>query len=352
MNHLKGLNTLRAIAALIVVWSHIEFIKSINNLRKIDFWIFPNAHFSVTLFFVLSGFLITFLLVKEQEKHGKISFKKFYIRRILRIWPLYYLIILLSLILFDTEIPKRTLILCLSIFPNIPPALKSGWPNSPQIWSIGVEEQFYLFWPILVYLIPKRFFERTIVGFIIIYTALPFIINYINISTIRHENLYSFTDKFFYYTKFNCMAYGGLLGYCLAKNKKWISSLNKNFFLSLLIVVFPFILWFSNIAFYRFTEEVYTIFFGLMILVVTTNKKINIDNPATNFLGKISYGIYMYHWVIILLTIKFLDQIKESEFYNFYLYSLVITITLFISWASFNTIEKYFLNLKKKFEIH
>ena len=265
---------------------------------------------------------------------------------------MYYFIILLSLILFDTEIPKRTLLLCLSIFPNIPPALKSSWPNSPQIWSIGVEEQFYLFWPILVYLIPKRLFVKAIIGFIILYTALPYMINSININTIHNENLYSFTEKFFYYTKFNCMAYGGLLGYCLAKNKKWIHNLNKKLFLSLLIVAFPFILWFSNIPFYRFTEEVYAIFFGLMILIITTNSKINIDNPITNFLGKISYGIYMYHWIIILLVIKFLDQVKESQFYNLYLYSSVIIITLFISWVSFNTIEKYFLNLKTKFEVN
>ena len=94
--HLKGLDSLRAIAALIVVWSHIEFIKGLKNIPQNNFIFFPNAHFSVTLFFVLSGFLITFLLVKEFQKYQTISFKDFYIRRILRIWPLYYLIILIS----------------------------------------------------------------------------------------------------------------------------------------------------------------------------------------------------------------------------------------------------------------
>ena len=99
-NHLKGLDTLRAVAALIVVWSHIEFIKGLKGLPKNNFILFPNAHFSVTLFFVLSGFLITFLLTREFQKYKTISFKSFYLRRILRIWPLYYLVLFLSYFLY------------------------------------------------------------------------------------------------------------------------------------------------------------------------------------------------------------------------------------------------------------
>lgn len=347
---LKGLNTLRAIAALIVVWSHIEFIKGSYDLPQIDFWIFPNAHFSVTLFFVLSGFLITYLLLKEKDKYGTISFKKFYIRRILRIWPLYYLIIFLSLLLFNTEIPKRTLLLCLSIFPNIPPALKSGWPNSPQIWSIGVEEQFYLFWPLIVYFVPKKHFVKTVLVFIVIYTALPFMINYVNLNTIHNEKLFSFTQKFFYHTKFNCMAFGGLLGYLLFENKK-ILKIYNNILFSLLAVFIAFFVWFANISFYSFTEEVYAFFFGIMILAVVINRKIKLDNTITNFLGKISYGIYMYHWIIILLLIKLLDIYKNISYYNLILYILSFGITILVSWISFNTFEKFFLNLKKKFEV-
>ena len=350
MTNLKGLNTLRAIASLVVVWSHIEFIKGVNKLPQINFRIFPNAHFAVTLFFVLSGFLITYLLLNEKNKYGTISFKKFYLRRILRIWPLYYLIIALSLLLFTTEIPQRTLLLCLSIFPNIPPALKSGWPNSPQIWSIGVEEQFYLFWPLVVYFVPKKYFIKSVIGFIIIYTLFPYIFNYINIHTINDEKLYSFTQKFFYYTKFNCMAYGGLLGYALVEKKNILKYFN-NTFLSISIIFLAFGVWFANLSFFMLTEELYAFLFGLMILAVVLNKNINIDNTVTNFLGKISYGIYMYHWIIILLALDFLDNYKESQFYNLFLYTIVFSTTIIISWISFNTFEKYFLNMKTKFEV-
>lgn len=88
-----------------------------------------------------------------------------------------------------------------------------------------------------------------------------------------------------------------------------------------------------------------------MILAVVVNRKIKLDNSVTNFLGKISYGIYMYHWIIILLLIKYLEQLKDTPYYNLILYVLSFGITLLISWISYNTFEKYFLNLKKKFEV-
>ncbi len=106
--YFEGLNTLRAIAALVVVVSHIELIKMENKLSNY-FDTVPDGHIGVVLFFVLSGFLITFLLVEEQNKYGKINFKNFYLRRILRIWPLYYLILFLSFVLFNPD-------LCLSTF--------------------------------------------------------------------------------------------------------------------------------------------------------------------------------------------------------------------------------------------
>jgi len=350
--HLKGLDSLRAIAALIVVWSHIEFIKGLKNIPQNNFIFFPNAHFSVTLFFVLSGFLITFLLVKEFQKHQTISFKDFYIRRILRIWPLYYLIILISYFFTEHQISNRTLLLCISIFPNIPPALKSSWEGSPQIWSIGVEEQFYIFWPIFIlYVLSKKKQNSYILTFIIIYTLLPFIINYINISTIQNEKLYSFVEKFFYYTKFNCMAIGAFLGFNLASNKNWIKHLYSNTITSIALFVSPFLIWFCGASFGFFTEEIYAVLFGLMILVVVNSKKINIDNKVTVFLGKISYGIYMYHWIIITALIELLSPFKKEIYFDLSLYMGTFIITILVSWISFMTFEKFFLNLKKKFEI-
>ena len=97
--YFPNLNSIRFIAALLVIIHHIEQFKSVFN-------IYPNqmnnpvigsfGPLGVRLFFVLSGFLITYLLFAEKEVSGTISITKFYIRRALRIWPLYYLIVLLA----------------------------------------------------------------------------------------------------------------------------------------------------------------------------------------------------------------------------------------------------------------
>lgn len=348
--HLKGLDTLRAIAALVVVWGHIELLKASHGIDAPAYW-GPNGQFGVTLFFVISGFLITYLITKEKEKYGDFSFKKFYLRRALRIWPLYYLILLLSYFFFtDSELPNRTILLNILGFSNIPPALKSGWEGSPQIWSIGVEEQFYLFWPFILYLVPKNKMNFFIIVFIVVFTLLfPHLVNKINMLTIRNENLYSFTLSLFAKTKFNCMAFGGLIGYNLALNKKWLEKIYLNKILVIFFTLLAFIIWVSNLRFGLFSYEVYSLLFGLMILSVVKNNFFNIDNKITKFLGNISYGIYMYHWMVILVFIKILP--KNVENYNFYLYSLTISITVLISWISYHTYEKYFLNLKKRFEV-
>ncbi|MDB4274068.1 acyltransferase, partial [Algibacter sp.] len=95
--YLPGLHGLRAIAAVLVIITHVELFKAK--------WGLPNLYnykliqdfgtIGVDFFFVLSGFLITYLLFKEKEKYNKVSVKSFYIRRVLRIWPLYYFVLIL-----------------------------------------------------------------------------------------------------------------------------------------------------------------------------------------------------------------------------------------------------------------
>lgn len=350
MEKLKGLDSLRAIAALIVVWGHIELLKEWNGVQATAYW-GPGGQYAVILFFVLSGFLITYLIVKERQKYGDFSFKKFYIRRALRIWPLYYLILALSYIFFmPNGVPTRTLVLNLLTFSNIPPALKSGWEGSPQVWSIGVEEQFYLFWPLVLYFVPKKWMNVFMISFIVVYTIMfPHGLNWLNTMTIKNETLYTFVLGLFAKTKFNCMAIGGFLGYNLAMDKKWLKPLYENKIIVISSFVLAFGIWISGTRFGFFSYEVYSIFFGLMIVGLVRNNFFNIDNKVTSFLGKISYGIYMYHWMVLLIFIEFLP--KNHLFYNEIIYILGGSFTILISWISYNTYEKFFLNMKKKFEV-
>ena len=350
--HFKGLDTLRAIAALVVVCGHIELLKnnkSIPNLIDNDFILFPSGHIAVILFFVLSGFLITYLLVKEKEKTGKISFRKFYMRRVLRIWPLYYAIILLSYLLVDSDYEFKTILLCLSIFPNFAHAIGSGWHSSPQIWSIGVEEQFYLFWPLIFLLLPDR---KVVVGLLLFflgYSIFPHLFGFINLRTFQNESAGAVLNKIFYGTKFNCMAIGSLMGFALAKGKKWINIFSKDI-IALFTFTLSFSLWFFRFEIKYFTDEFFAILFAIMIVGVVSSNRINIDTRVTRFLGKISYGIYMYHWIIILLILKYLVYSDNDLIFNLKLYLTVLGGTIFISWISYITLERFFLNIKKQYK--
>lgn len=352
----KGLDALRAIAALVVVIGHIELIKQHNGLPNVlssNFKWFPDGHMGVVLFFVLSGFLITYLLLKEKGGKGKISFKSFYLRRILRIWPLYYAVIFLSFIIFRVNYDQKSIILCLTIFPNIAHAIGLGWPTSPQIWSIGVEEQFYLFWPLLISFISKKRIVPFLILFFIGYSILPHFLGFVNVRTISSESFDTFINAFFFGTKFNCMSVGAFFGVLYAHKNKALSYFYHPF-ISYPAIFLSFCLWFLNIRFSYFTDEVYAILFGIMILNIATNEKnsIKIDNKVFNFLGQISYGIYMYHWIIIMLIFSYLnlETIKNQIIFNLYLYSITIVATIFVSWVSYISFERFFLKLKKKYE--
>ncbi|MBK8300789.1 MAG: acyltransferase [Chitinophagaceae bacterium] len=155
--YFPGLNGLRAIAAIAVVISHITLGLEEFDLDPHIFGTFPDgqpmglslAGYGVTIFFVLSGFLITYLLQVEKESQA-INIKKFYFRRILRIWPLYYLYFFLSVsvaIIYGLGISKTSVVLYTFYAANIPFILGTALPFLSHYWSLGVEEQFYLFWP-------------------------------------------------------------------------------------------------------------------------------------------------------------------------------------------------------------
>ena len=102
------------------------------------------------------------------------------------------------------------------------------------------------------------------------------------------------------------MAVGGIIAVIYKEKKLIIILLNRNTIISYLLVVLPFILWGNGFYTNYFMDELYSILFATSILIITTNFRIiNIDNFITSFFGKISYGIYMYHWIILEMLFKY-----------------------------------------------
>lgn len=364
--YFPSLNGIRAIAAILVVWYHIEQIKSSNSVFNISS--FPFIHklgaTGVTLFFVLSGFLITYLLYTEQKVTKNISILQFYMRRILRIWPLYFLIIVLSL-LYDIYINNWTyihgffsvkILLFVAFLPNVYTILfsASGFPT--QLWSVGSEEQFYLIWPHLI----KRKIIKSLKSIVLLIVVISFLRFSLKMLDDEYSLVYGGVDlynlgwRFLYFFRVDCMAVGAIAAFLYFNKIEFNKVLNflyakpiqliNLFLLVLILYVEPFL--------GIFQDTVLAVLFAVIIINVATNKKsiLNFEFPVFNFLGKISYGMYIYHPLILIILVKFLKQqnLVNSISSNIILYTSVILFTVIVSYLSFKYFEKPFLNLKKK----
>ncbi len=370
--YFKGLDGLRAIGALTVVFAHLELIKSefsIPNLLHLSFYKNTSGHLGVILFFVLSGFLITYLLMVEKNKFKTISIKRFYFRRILRIWPIYYLILILLLFVFPNiiQLPYNakpefanlldnypTLLIFFLMAPNLMCFGIPGIGGGFHLSSIGTEEQFYIFWPWLI-----KWFKNLLIPlfFIFIVFALaPNFLDYLNNHFFeKNSTTYQFIKQLRIFTEFfkiDCMALGGVFAYIYFKNKTKLLNIIFNRYTQILSLSIGFGCWILGVNISFFKDEIFALFFAVIILntAVNPNKIISFNYKWLNYIGKISYGIYVYHWIIILFVLNFIIQFKENSFmFNIVLYTISIGLTILVSHFSFYKFEKYFLRFKDRF---
>ena len=167
LKYIVQIDGLRCIAVMGVIIAHYEIFSN-STIKKIPFGS------GVNLFFVISGYLITYiLLIKKEEIELTKStllkeLKYFFAKRILRIFPLYYFVILLLLIIKYSDI-KDYLIYLLTYTTNIYMTFHNTYiGNRTHLWSLAVEEQFYLIWPFIIFFINKKYLLRIIFMFIIL----------------------------------------------------------------------------------------------------------------------------------------------------------------------------------------
>lgn len=356
--YFPGLNGIRAIAATIVVLFHTDQYMKLFNVKGLGYHQTGMAGFGVVLFFVLSGYLITFLLLKEKERFGFIDFKKFYIRRILRIWPIYYLAIIIGLILIYTipgltypagEMGKTTFLFCF-LLANVAYAWGLRMTPITPLWSVGVEEQFYAFWPWIVSKVKNVFYAMfAVIG---CYLLVKFGVR--AFQTYQQDSpLY----KLITFSAFDCMAIGGI-GAGLVFHKKedllriiqkwWLQAIAWSF---LVISIF----WKPIHVVSILDQEMHALFYLIIIINVSTNPKtlISLEYRLFDFLGKISYGMYVYHMIVLSLLSAFLPGVLAHVNGRMNKIGLVtvltLGITILVSWLSYYYFESYFLSRKHKF---
>ena len=342
--YFPGLNGIRAIAALLVVCSHISM--GLGSLGFRGYHSIDMAGYGVTMFFVLSGYLITYLLLIEYEKNKQISYRKFYMRRILRIWPIYYLSILIALacMYFFGQRPDATgLFFYIFMMANVPFVFGGALSFVAQLWSVGVEEQFYLFWP---WLFKKRVhLLKIMLGIIILYMILRIVLR-----VTENGPFYTLLGL----TRFHCMAIGGIGALVVFEQRdilKYVYHPAVQIFCWIVVIVSlyqPFHI-FSIID-----GELYALIFLVMIINVSTNPRsiIKLENKLLNWLGKISYGIYVYHMFAVALVFALLKgRINISYLSMALIYAGVLGFTFVSAHISYSYIERFFLNLKHKFSM-
>ena len=346
----KQLDGVRGIAALMIIFFHFFKTYLYPNHNKAFIMASKLSHFGqtgVTLFFVLSGFLITRILLFSKNSDN--YFKSFYIRRSLRIFPLFYLFLLLyyfivPLIIHAPIVPfgkQWTFWFYLQNF-----AITFNWnqigPN--HLWSLAVEEHFYLFWPLLIYFLNPKQIKNAVLIIFLISLVCRLVLQY-----------YNYGVFYFTFTNIDALALGSLLSI------DELSGFPKNsFYVKLFIVtIIPtIVLWFfvgtngnSYIQLIKLplTAVIYYAFIGMVISTGTSNKfSILLKVLKSKFLsysGKVSYGLYIYHPFIFTL---YFDNIHTKSVWINLLSCLALTfITASLSFYFF---ESPILRLKKYFE--
>jgi peptidoglycan/LPS O-acetylase OafA/YrhL len=349
--HLKGLNGIRAIAAVAVVVSHTGLA-----MKEFGFhheWTSDLAAFGVTIFFSLSGFLITYLLLLEKSKTGRIDIKAFYIRRILRIWPLYYFYLLLAVITIFFFLPdqlRSSIFFYIALCANIPFIFNFSLPFLNHYWSLGVEEQFYLFWPWVV----KN--SKNLLRFLLIFISI-FITVKIGLRWLDAKYSFHWPYKMVHNVMFDCMAIGAVGSILFFEKNALFAKVAYSVITQVLAWTCIVLLMFNKFHLLSVIDsEIIAVVTVFLIANVSSNPRslINLEKPLFDFLGKISYGIYVYHPLVIffssMLIKGLLDNFSDLAKLSV-IFILILGATILIAYVSYEFFEKRFLSLKTKFSI-
>ena len=341
--YLPGLNGIRAVAALTVLFGHIW--SPFGDWRVTPNWHIPWPAGPVTTFFVISGFLITFLLLNETAKTNDVSIPKFYMRRILRIWPLYYVYLILALIavaLFHDEINSAGWFY--SFFSgNISHAIGLGIIPLFHFWSLGVEEQYYLWYPWMVK------YNNNLLTAVSLLCVCWF--------GLKLFAYIVFGKGLFYrvlaVTEFDCMMIGAMGAIMYYRKKEWFCKLCGH----PIVAVLAWILFFTSGLYANYipspVRNEYIALISLFVIMAGLLRKPLLENKVMNYLGQISYGIYVIHPLLLYVLTRLIQPtlFMPSKVASVVIFVAMTALTIGLASLSYKYFEMPFLRMKNKFSV-
>jgi peptidoglycan/LPS O-acetylase OafA/YrhL len=350
-----ALDGLRGLAILMVVIMH--------NFRFMNYFFF--GWLGVDLFFVISGFLITDILLNTAGKPHYL--RNFYMRRVIRIFPVFYVAMAVCLFVIPVFFKELNITYYREnqvylwtylqnwLFIFRPPY---GDPILLHSWSLAVEEQFYIFWPLIILLVkdPKRLL--VISCFLLLAVAITRYLIWINqIESLSYSSLYTFT-------RIDGICIGAMIALLFRISPSWLKK-NTTWIVLLMAAI--------NLGFYLINNSqsfslpyrafvgytTFAVLFGVLLYETVMNKspiiRFLFDNSFMRFFGKISYGFYVYHWPITLIMLPAIMSWMKEHFKwggDLYLYlgsTIVTLVAISVSYISYRFFEKPLLQLKKKY---
>jgi peptidoglycan/LPS O-acetylase OafA/YrhL len=307
------------------------------------------GRFGVDLFFLLSAYLITELLLREQQQFGKLELRSFYLRRILRIWPLYFLGILIGVLLPLVDPSEHFSLTYAAAFVF----MSGNWlisfgvpPHSVMLslWSVSFEEQFYLLWPAFIAKARRGKFLLYASGILLLIATIGRQI-LLGDAQARHSEVAIFTNTV---TRLDPLAIGIAAAVFLRRRQLHLGRTTRLVFLAA-----GFALCISAGHFYHLTRSFMLIGYPAAaigsLLVFLSTLGSTVAPRWLRYLGKISYGLYVFHDLALYLSLKvfggFVHNLRAFVAY----WCLALSLTLGMAALSYRFFESPFLRLKERY---
>lgn len=370
--YFDNLDVIRFIAAAMVLLKHaispcFAYLPIQNTTWEKILNLLSDGGAGVSIFFVLSGFLISWLLVSEHETNGSVNVKHFYMRRVLRIWPLYFAVIVFAFFIYPT---LKVLIgvnsqlgtnvyYYLSFLSNFDVinvnhnCAGSDAMTQTITWSVAIEEQFYLFWPLIFAFSPRRYWVHVVL--LVITFSLAF-------RVFNHSD-----NTVLYFHTFSVMidlGIGALFALAVKTNRGiriFFENTSGKMHLLFLSISFSLLFWGKDIFAFEYGNAIMRLFVSFSFAMVICAQAVTRNDSLLSFknfsfarkMGKYTYGIYLLHPVALIfvdVTVRLLHLPKDNFTTLFLMGMAAIVLTVLLSRFSYHYFEMKFLRLKERFQ--